>query len=122
MNSIRLALQEVAGPAREIRISGSFTRSELWMQMLADVLGQDVHNPSIQEGAAFGAAVLGFVSAGVLNDIADTARLVTVARSFKPAPQAAERYRRLYRIYEQVYWNLQQAFTDISAYQAEQVS
>jgi len=121
MNSILLALQEVAGPAREIRISGSFTRSELWMQMLADVLGQNVNNPSIQEGVAFGAAVLGFVSAGVLNDIADTARLVTVARSFQPAPQAAERYRRLYRIYEQVYWNLQQAFTDISAYQAEQV-
>jgi gluconokinase len=119
MNSIMLALEQVAGPAREIRVSGSFTRSELWMQMLADVLGRDVNSPSIQEGAAFGAAVLGFVSAGVLSDIADTANLVTVARSFKPVAKTTEQYRRLYDIYEQVYWNLQQAFTDISAYQAD---
>jgi gluconokinase len=120
MNSILLALEEVAGPAREIRVSGSFTRSEFWLQMLADVFGKTVHVPDINEGAAFGAAVLGFVSAGVLQDIADTGHLVGVAKSLPPAPAAVACYRRLYPIYEQVYWSLQQAFTAISAYQREQ--
>ena len=72
MNSILRALEQVAGPAHEIRVSGSFTRSTLWPQILADVLGQSVGMPNINEGAAFGAAVLGFVSAGVLGSIADT--------------------------------------------------
>jgi gluconokinase len=117
MNSILLALQEVVGPAREIRVSGSFTRSEFWLQMLADVLGQPLHLPHIDQGAAFGAAVLGFISAGVLHDIADTADLVVVAKSFSPEPVSAARYKELYAIYEQVFWSLQQAFTQISAYQ-----
>ncbi len=117
MNSILLVLEEVAGEAREIRVSGSFTRSEFWLQMLADVFGKTVHLPDINEGAAFGAAVLGFVSAGVVKGIADTRKLVGVAKSFQPAPAAAARYRQLYAIYEQVYGGLQPAFTAIAEYQ-----
>ena len=120
MKSTLRPLEHVAGPATEIRVSGSFTRSELWLQMLADIFERDVHVPNINEGAAFGAAVLGFISAGILSDIADTANFVTVSRSFSPAAKAAERYRRLYAIYEQVYWGLQQSFSEISAYQTEQ--
>ncbi len=120
MNSILLALEQVAGAAREIRVSGSFTRSEFWLQMLADVFGRSVNLPQINEGAAFGAAVLGFISAGVLHDISDTAELIGVARSFCPQPAAMASYQRLYPIYEQVYGSLQQAFTAISAYQSEQ--
>ena len=81
--------------------------------MLADMFGRQVSLPNISEGAAFGAAVLGFVSAGALQRIADTGNL-SVAQSFQPEPQAAARYGRL-----QVYWNLQQTFSEISAYQAE---
>jgi gluconokinase len=119
MHSILQALEQVAGAAREIRLSGSFTRSTIWCQILADVFGRQVGVPNINEGAAFGAAVLGFVSAGALKSIADTGSLITVAQSFQPRPEAAARYERLYTIYEQVYWNLQQAFSGISAYQAE---
>jgi len=117
MNSILRSLETVTGPAREIRVSGSFARSELWLQTLADVFNQDVNVPSVNEGAAFGAAVLGFVSAGVLKDIADTASFVTVAKAYSPSPEAAEQYKRLFDIYERVYWNLQQEFSDIAAFQ-----
>jgi gluconokinase len=117
MNSILRALEAVTGPAREIRVSGSFTRSELWLQILADVFNQNVNVPNVNEGAAFGAAVLGFVSAGVLKDIADTASFVTVAKAYSPSPEAAQQYKRLYDIYERVYWNLQQEFSDIAAFQ-----
>jgi len=119
MNSILRALEQLAGPAREIRLSGSFTRSTIWSQVLADVFGRQLNVPNINEGAAFGAAVLGFVSAGALQSIADTGNLITVAQSFQPEPKAAARYARLYAIYEQVYWSMQQAFSEISAYQAE---
>jgi gluconokinase len=81
--------------------------------MLADVFGRQVSLPNISEGAAFGDALLGFVPAGALQSIADTGNL-NVAQSFQPQPQAAARYGRL-----QVYWNLQQVFSEISAYQAE---
>jgi gluconokinase len=81
--------------------------------MLADVFGRHVSLPNISADAAFGAALLGFVSAGALHSIADTGNL-NVAQSFQPEPQAAARYGRL-----QLYGNLQQAFSEISTYQAE---
>jgi gluconokinase len=120
MNSILLVLEQVAGPAGDIRVSGSFTRSEFWLQVLADVFGKTLQVPNISEGVAFGAAVLGFVSAGVLNDIADTGNLVAVEKSVQPAPTAVADYKWLYTIYEQVYWSLQQAFTEIASYQNKQ--
>ena len=76
MNSVMLALRDVAGPAQEIRVSGNFTRSELWVQILADVFDHEINAPNVDEGAAFGAAVLGFVSAGVLDDISATAGFI----------------------------------------------
>lgn len=117
MNSILLALQELTGPAQEIRVSGSFIRSDLWLQILADVFTQDVNVPNVNEGAAFGAAVLGFVSAGILSDISATADFVTVEKSYKPRASQAETYKELYNIYDRIYWNLQQEFSDIAAIQ-----
>ncbi len=117
MNSILKALEEVTGPAFDIRVSGSFTRSDLWLQILADVFNQNINVPNVNEGAAFGAAVLGFVSAGVLSDISATADVVTVTKSYKPRPEIVDIYKQLYDIYDRVYWNLQREFTDIAQFQ-----
>ena len=119
MNSILLALEEVAGPAREIRASGSFIRSELWLQILADVFDRAVNVSTVNEGAAFGAAVLGFVSAGVLKDISVTADFVTIGKSYTPGAGEAKTYKRLYAIYDHIYWKVQQEFTDIAAIQRQ---
>ncbi len=56
MHSVFDALQGF-GAVRDIRMSGSFTKSPLWMQILADVLGEPLVLPSNSEGAAYGAAV-----------------------------------------------------------------
>lgn len=117
MNSILLALQEVTGPAHEIRVSGSFIRSELWLQILADTFNQAVNVPNVNEGAAFGAAVLGFVSAGILKDISSTADFVTIEKSYQPRDTEVKCYQNLYDIYNRIYWNLQHEFTDIAAFQ-----
>ncbi len=117
MHSVATALAEVAGPADEIRVSGNFTRSELWIQILADIFDQPITVPAIDEGAAFGAAVLGFVSTGVLSDISVTGDFVAARKTYKPRPAEAATYRRLYGIYERIYWNLQKEFADISAFQ-----
>ena len=117
MNSVMLALADVAGPPQDIRVSGSFTRSELWIQILADVFNRQIHAPDVDEGAAFGAAVLGFVSAGALDDISSTAKFISARKTYRPRSAEAEVYRTLYGVYDRIYWNLQQEFSDISAFQ-----
>jgi len=119
MNSVLQALKEVSGQVKDIRVSGSFTKSPLWMQILADVFDEEISLVDIDEGAAFGAAVLGFVSQGILKDIADTSALIKIKKVYKPQPKAVATYKKLYEIYDRIYWNLQREFADIVAYQKQ---
>ena len=50
------------------RISGGGARSELWCTIVASVLGLPLERTAVDEGAAFGAALLGGVRAGVFAD------------------------------------------------------
>lgn len=117
MENVFAALREF-GEIRDIRVSGSFTKSPLWLQILADVLGQPLVLPENSEGAAFGAAVLGFISTGHMHGITDTAELVRQRRLYEPDPAHRETYDRLIDIAGRLYHNLQREFADIAAYQA----
>ena len=117
MRSVFVALREF-GQVQDIRASGSFTKSPLWMQMLADVLKEPLILPENSEGAAYGAAVLGFIASGELAGIADTAALVRPKKVYTPDPAHTKVYDRLAHISERLYHNLQKEFAEIAAYQA----
>ncbi len=117
MKSVLASLEEITGQAQEIRVSGSFTRSEVWLQILADVLGREISLPNVEEGAAFGAAILGFYTVGLLPSIDVTADMVGIKKVFKPNLADTAKYEQLYSIYQQLYWNVQQQFHLIADYQ-----
>ena len=88
---------------RQIRASGGGIASEVWRQILADVLGSQVAAVSTTEGAAFGAAMLAAVGAGwfasVDQAVAWAVRVRPVAEPGPSAPTYAEglaTYRALY--------------------------
>ena len=83
MNAVMLALRDF-GEIKDIRVSGSFTKSELWLQILANVLNEELILPDNSEGAAFGAAVLGFIASHELGGIIDTAELVKPQKVIVP--------------------------------------
>ena len=116
MNAVFAALQEF-GEIKDIRVSGSFTKSELWLQILSDVLDQELTMPDNSEGAAFGAAVLGFIASGRMKGINDTAELIQARKLYQPIKENVQTYRELYDIFERLYWKLQPEFADIAAYQ-----
>ena len=111
------ALREF-GEVRDIRASGSFTKSPLWMQILADVLGEPLVLPDNSEGAAYGAAVLGFISVGEMAGIANTADLVHAKKIYTPDADNTKTYAQLVDISGRLYHNLQKEFAEIAAYQA----
>jgi gluconokinase len=52
-------MKECGNEVKEIRASGGFARSEIWCQMLADILGVPVSIPESVESSGLGAAQLG---------------------------------------------------------------
>jgi xylulokinase len=53
----------------QIRASGGGTRSALWRQILADVLGAEIAAVGTEEGAAYGAALLAAVGVGWFDSV-----------------------------------------------------
>lgn len=120
LNGVLKALQKF-GNIKDIRVSGSFTRSELWLQIMSDVFNHKLILPENSEGAAFGAAVLGFIADGTMKSIKDTAKLVKIKRTYTPLQKNVERYEYLYSIFDKLYGSLQDELADIVAYQNKYV-
>jgi xylulokinase len=86
------------------RVSGGGARSELWLRIVASVLGIPIERTAVEEGAAYGAALLGGVAGGVFADAAEAVRAcVRVRDAVEPDPewqraydQGYERFRSLY--------------------------
>jgi len=117
MFSIFKSLEEVAGDVNEIRAGGSFTRSKVWVQIMADVFGRVIHVPGEPEGSAFGAAVLGMYALGMIQDLKEVEKFITIKESYYPNEENREIYQRLFAIYERIYWNLQSEFEEIAEIQ-----
>lgn len=69
-------LREMGVPVTAIRLGGGGARSALWRQVQADVYGQAVETVQAEEGAAYGAALLAGVGAGVWPDVDAACRSV----------------------------------------------
>ena len=116
LNCVLSALKDF-GQVKDIRVSGSFTKSPLWLQIMADIFGEHITLPQNSEGAAFGAAVLGFIASGEMEDISDTANLIKPKKVYKPQAENKEVYEELFDIYSSLYEKLQPDFARITTYQ-----
>jgi xylulokinase len=88
----------------ELRVCGGGSRSALWNQVKADLLGRTVRTTTAAETTSIGAAMLGGVAAGVFGSLDEAAgKLVRLGETYEPKAelrslydQAHHRYRELY--------------------------
>jgi xylulokinase len=87
----------------QVRASGGGARSPLWRQILADVFDAEIATVNVTEGAAYGAALLAAVGAGLYGSVAEACRAtILVAGSTSPGPAVpvyAEYYPRYHALY-----------------------
>ena len=107
-------LEELAGPVREIRATGGFARSPLWLRIAADVFGRQVAVPAQTEGSALGAFVLGAVALGVAPDLSWVHRFIHIDQRLEPDPVHHQTYDQLFRIYQRVNQALQGEFLSLA--------
>jgi xylulokinase len=85
---------ELGAPREVGRVSGGGARSELWLRIVASVLELPLERVAVEEGAAYGAALLGGVAGGVWADAAEAvAACVRPHGTIEPVPKWIEPYR-----------------------------
>jgi xylulokinase len=95
---------ELGVPVRRVRLGGGGARSSLWREIQANVYGHLVEAVEADEGAAYGAALLAGVGAGVWPSVDDACdRLVRSSVAASPQPDVVELMNERYAAYRRVY-------------------
>ena len=104
--SLRLALEaleRIAPVSREMVAVGGGSKSDLWMQIYADLYGKDMVRTNIgQQAAALGAAAVASVAVGIWDDFSPIERVHEVQDVRKPVAANQARYDKLMPIFEKL--------------------
>lgn len=109
-----LELLRAVGVEAEVgRVSGGGARSELWLKIVASVLGLPLERTIAEEGAAYGAALLGGVKEGVFADVQEAVdACVRVGDRIDPDPAWQSVYDEDYARYRLLYPTLRSLTSD----------
>ena len=107
------------GVIKQVRASGGGTKSALWRQIMADVLGIELVTVNTTEGAAYGAALLAGVGAGMWpNALTACEETIRITNSTSPSPDS-EVYEKVYPHYQALYPALKDEFKKVSIMNGE---
>ena len=96
--------QEMDVPVTNIRLGGGGARSPLWRQIQADIYGRAVEIVETEEGAAYGAAILAGVGAGIWSSVdAACHATVRVASRVNPQPASVATLNASYSAFRRIY-------------------
>ncbi len=108
-------LREMGLPITQVRASGGGARSAVWRQILADVSGYDHVTINVDEGPAFGVALLAGVGTGVWQSVPEACHATIQVVSNTPANADAHRaYEPYYVLYRKLYQHLKADFAEVA--------
>ena len=98
-----------------LRVSGGGAASDLWMQILADVMEMPVCAvPQPRHAGAVGTAISALIGLGIYRDFRQAAGSVRTERRFEPDPENSAIYRKSFRAYEGLYASLEPLFSGMN--------
>jgi len=108
------SLEQIQG----LRMVGGGAKNRTWGQMVADIFGCEVEVPLVDEGGAYGAAMLAALGDGLPEQLVKN--WVSLRERFSPNAQAKKRYEPLYTQYQQLYHDLKSRFGEVARLERSQ--
>lgn len=103
--------EEMGASIESIRVIGVGARSKLWRQIMANIYGKEILGPEyLEEATSLGAAIAGAIGAGVFKDFSVAEDIVKIVDTVRPDYKTYERYKKLYRLFKELYHTLAPLF------------
>lgn len=97
-------MRELGLPSKEVRVTGGAARSEVWMQIQADVLRTPVIRTKMDEATAVGAAILAFKGIGVFKSVVKASEeMVDTLPPLNPRAETLDVYKRGFEAFKALY-------------------
>jgi gluconokinase len=107
--SIVRSVESVHGPSDKIFVSGGFTYSADWVQLLSHVLGRELIQSEVNDASAIGAAMIGFEALGFSFQPQTGDR-----RLYKPNIELSKLYHKQFEVFRMLYKQLEPMFDSAS--------
>jgi xylulokinase len=94
---------------------GGGAKSSIWRQIITDILNSKVVTLNVEEGAAFGAAIIAGAGCGIYSSIEEAVdKIIKEDKENNPIAENVEKYNKLHAIYKSLYANLKDNFKNLS--------
>lgn len=104
LGHLNLVSETTGNTPTEIIFAGGASKSSLWCQIVADVLGLPVNVPVVKEATALGAAILAGKGVGLYDDLNTAAHaLVRIESRYEPNEANHKIYSEIYKTWRTVY-------------------
>jgi xylulokinase len=102
----------------EVRCMGGAARSDLWLQIKADICGLPMVRMKEEETSTLGCALVAAVAVGDYGSVGEAASaMVSLGRGFEPEAGSRATYDRLYELYAELYGSLKPVFRKYADFQ-----
>lgn len=99
-----------------VRAIGGGARSEIWQQIIADIMDKTVELLAVEEGPAYGAALIAGVGVDIFPGLEWAEKeLIEIEKTVEPTADNAEKYDELYDIYRDLYPSLKDDFARLDS-------
>lgn len=109
------SVQETAGHPDTIRVTGGFLSSQIWSQIVADVLGKELLVPVEKEGSLIGAATFGLSAIDETLDWRRLSKQIEIQRKITPNPATHSYYEEQFAVYKKLYGTIRPHFSTLVA-------
>jgi xylulokinase len=100
----------------EAVVSGGAANSDVWRQLITDIMNIPLYTVNTTEGAAFGAAILAAVGVGAYPDVPTAcANMIRKVETYQPDIAGAADYARIYPVFQGIYPALKGTFGALAA-------
>lgn len=108
-------MKEMGIAIDSISINGGGARSDLWCEIIADVLNVTVNKLNTNDGPAYGAAILATVGFGLFNTVEEAcSKYINITDSIAPNVQNAEIYNKKYDKFRKIYPTTKELFKQLN--------
>jgi len=115
LRHVKEVVEELGGVVKEIRSVGGQSRSILWNQIKADVLGVPVVSLTHEPTEPLGSAMIAGCGIKIFKSFIDASdRIVRVKQRFEPNPSNRRVYDNYYALYKSLYPSIKGRFEDLA--------
>lgn len=112
-------IDQITHDIRGVYVSGGFTHSKEWIQMLTDLFDKEVKVSGHGDASSVGAVILGMKALGIIDQWQEAEKHLPITATYTPQQNRTAIYRRNFDLFAKMYETLRPAMHEIAGWQAK---